>query len=70
MNTTLDDVMRLQIFLKRYPNLTTENNLRWMIYNRKTNGLATSGAVRKVNGCWYIVLPKLLAYLTGEEAEV
>ncbi len=67
MKTTLDDVMRLQIFFKRFPDVTTESNLRWMIYNRETNGLEASGAVRKVNGCWYVVLPKLLAYLTGED---
>ena len=64
---SIDDIVRLPIFVKRYPHVISEASLRWLIYNRKTNGLESSGAVKKINGSWYIVLPRLVAYLSGED---
>lgn len=65
---TLDDVMRLPKFFKRYPDVASPSTIRWMIYNRETNGLAEAEAVNKVNGCWVVIVPNFLRYLTGKAA--
>lgn len=64
---SLDDVMALRQFLKRFPDLLTENQVRWLYFHRKINGLEQSGAVIKRNGRLFVVLPKMRTYLLEQE---
>ena len=64
----LDDIKSLDSFVKAHPDIVTEPRIRWLIFNRKSNGLESSGAVIKRAGRWYVVVPRLKAWLLGGSA--
>lgn len=65
----MDDVSTLQHFCKDHPNVATENQMRWWIFHRDSNGIESSGAVVKKGGRWYVNIPKLREWiLAGDEA--
>ena len=59
----LDDIQSLDAFCRRYPDIADEARLRWWIFNRRSNGLESSGAVRKRNGRWFVVVPRIKAWI-------
>lgn len=64
----LDDIMALTAFVERYPDIVSEQQIRWQIFKRTSNGLADSGAISKRGGKWYIVIPKFRQWLLESEA--
>ena len=65
--TALDDIMSLKNFVKRYPDLATEQQVRWAIFQREHNGLRKSGAILKRGGRIFIVVPKYREWLLQSE---
>ena len=65
--TNLDDVMQVPRFVKRYPDLTSDNHIRWLIFKRDTNGLSDSGALIKRAGRWYIHIPRFRKWLLDSD---
>ncbi len=63
----LDHIMQVPRFVSRYPDLTSNNHIRWLIFKRETNGLADSGALIKRAGRWYIDLPRFRQWLMATE---
>lgn len=62
-----EDLIRLSVFLKRYPDLVSEGSVRWAIFNRDKNGLAESGAIVKgQNDRWFISPSLFREWLAGE----
>ena len=59
----LDDLSELQKFCARFPDVMNEARLRWLIFNRKSNGIEECGAVVKRGGRWYVVGPRLRDWL-------
>jgi hypothetical protein len=64
----MDDIMSLTAFCERYPDITTEQQIRWQIFKRNQNRLAASGAISKKGGKWYVVIPKYRAWLLESDA--
>ena len=60
---SLDDILSLEAFSKRYPDIGNEARLRWWIFHRQNNGLAPSGALLKRNGRWFFVVPRMKTWL-------
>ena len=61
-----DELIRLPVFLTRYPDLMTEGSLRWAIFHRADNGIEKAGAVVKApTGRWLVNVPKMRAWLAG-----
>ena len=60
---SLDDIVTVDAFAKRYPDIADARRLRWMIYNRASNGLEKSGAIVKKHGRWCIVAPRFRDWL-------
>jgi hypothetical protein len=67
-SVALDDIKGLEAFLERYPDLADESRIRWWIFHRKTNGLESSGAVIKRGGRWFVIVPRLKAWLLAGTA--
>ena len=44
----LSELLTPKQFLTAFPNLVTENSLRWQLRNRRQNGLSAAGAVLEV----------------------
>lgn len=65
----LHDILDLDSFLRRYPDLASEARMRWWIYRRKPNGLESSRAIIKRAGRWYVVVPRLRAWLLSGASE-
>jgi len=63
----LDDILELDKFVGRYPDLVTESRLRWLIFNRRTNGIEKSGAVFKRYGRWHAVVPRYRDWLLRDD---
>ena len=59
----LDDIQSLDAFCRRYPDIADEPRLRWWLFNRRTNGLESSGAVLKRNGRWFVVVPRMKSWI-------
>ncbi len=51
---TLDDVLRVAAFAKRYPDVASEGALRWQIFNSDKNGLDDAEVIFRVGRCVYI----------------
>ena len=64
----MDDIMALTVFCERYPDIVTEQQIRWQIFKRNQNGLADSGAISKKGGKWFVVIPKFRQWLLESEA--
>ena len=67
----LSDVVPLAIFIQRMQErgLASENQVRWIIRNRATNGLSVAGAVLQPGGRQlYIVLPRWEKWLLQQVA--
>lgn len=67
-NTTqsLDDVLDLKIFTTRYPQFTIPQ-LRWLINQRKINGLADHpGTLFKIGKRWYLNVTNFLEWIQSE----
>ncbi len=64
---SLDDITSLEAFVEKNPDLANEARLRWWIFHRKANGLAAAGAVIKRSGRWFVVRPRLKAWLLQGE---
>lgn len=60
---SLDDLMSLTAFVRRYSDIANEPRARWWIFHRETNGLAKSGALVKRGGRWFFVVPKFRDWL-------
>ena len=60
---TLDDLMSLTAFVRRYSDIANEPRARWWIFHRESNGLAKSGALVKRGGRWFFVVPKFRDWL-------
>lgn len=67
MFNSLDDIKRLKNFCADYPDVATEPQIRWQLFNRETNGLSESGAVFKRGGCWYVCVPRYRDWITSGE---
>jgi hypothetical protein len=65
----LDDIKSFEAFTEKFPNIANESRLRWWIYHRKSNGLEASGAVIKRAGRWFVVVPRLKAWLLTGSAQ-
>ena len=65
---SLDDWKTISALAKRYPDVMTEDQLRWAIFRREQNGLAKSGALSKKGKRWYVCIPRFLNWLTDSEA--
>lgn len=63
----LDNLMQVPRFVRRYPDLTSNNHIRWLIFKRETNGLAASGALIKRAGRWYIDVPQFRQWLVTSD---
>lgn len=68
MTDSLDDLMRLPLFIERYPNLCKPTTLRWWIQNRDDNGIENCGAVVQVGRAWFVNVPKMEAFILGRPA--
>ncbi len=65
----MDDISSLKHFARSHPNIANENQLRWWIFKRDTNGIESSGAIIKKQNRWYVNIPKLREWiLQGEKA--
>ena len=64
----LDDIMALTVFCERYQDIVTEQQIRWQIFKRTSNGLAESGAITKKGGKWFVIVPKYRTWLLKSEA--
>lgn len=68
-SANLGDVLPLNTFVEQNPQLVTERRMRWLIFNRETNGLKESGALSKRAGRWYVIVPRFTEFLIqGAEA--
>ena len=61
----LEDIKSLDSFIEKHPDIANEARLRWLIFNRKSNGLEAAGAIIKRAGRWYVVVPRLKSWLLG-----
>ena len=62
-----EDLIKLSVFLRRYPDLASEGSVRWAIFNRADNGLEASGAIAKgQNGRWFVSPSRYREWLAGE----
>jgi len=64
----LEDIIFLEAFHKQHPNIANEARLRWWIFHRKSNGLESSGAIIKRAGRWFVVVPRIKAWLLADSA--
>ena len=65
----MDDIEALPHFVENHPNVASENQIRWWIYQREQNGIERFGAVVKKGRRWFVNLPKLREWiLAGDEA--
>jgi hypothetical protein len=60
---SLDDILSLEAFTKRYPDIANEARLRWWVFHRQTNGLAEEGALIKRNGRWFFIVPRMKTWM-------
>lgn len=70
-NINIEDIKAFDVFVEKNPDLTNDARMRWLIFNRKSNGLAASGAIIKRAGRWYVVVPRFRDWLlrdTGQDA--
>ena len=51
---SLDDMLRVAAFAKRYPDLASEASLRWQIFHSDSNGLDDVQAIIRVGSRVYI----------------
>jgi len=65
----LEDIIFLEAFHKQYPNIANEARLRWWIFHRKSNGLESSGAIIKRAGRWFVVVPRIKAWLLSDSVQ-
>ena len=65
----LEDILSFDAFHKQFPNIANESRLRWWVYHRRSNGLEASGALIKRAGRWFIVVPRIKAWLLADAAE-
>jgi hypothetical protein len=64
----LDDFKTIPAFCKRYPDVASEQQLRWAIWKRDVNGLAEASAVFKRGGRWIVSVPRYIDWiLSGEK---
>jgi len=63
----LDGMMVIKSFCARYPDLVTEPQIRWQIFNREINGLSESGAIVKKGGRWVVVVPRYRDWILSGE---
>lgn len=59
----LDDIPTLEAFCNRFGDIATESRMRWLIFNRKNNGIERAGAIVKRAGRWHVVLPRMKDWL-------
>jgi hypothetical protein len=59
----LDDILPLNAFCKRYPDLATVSGLQWLLFRQETNGIVRSGALVKRNNRWFVCIPKYRDWL-------
>ncbi len=65
----MDEVSSLKYYLNNHPNIANENQMRWWIFNRDSNGIETSGAIVKKQNRWFVNPPKMREWLLqGEQA--
>ncbi len=62
----MNDLIKLPVFLKRYPDLVSEGSLRWAIFNRHENGIERVGAVVKApTGRWLVNIERFREWIAG-----
>lgn len=67
----IGDINALEPFIENNPELVNEHRMRWLIFNRKSNGLEASGAIIKRAGRWYIVVPRFKNWiLIGRDSAI
>lgn len=64
----IEDIKSLEAFIEKYPDFTNESRMRWLIFNRKSNGLEASGALIKRAGRWFVVVPRMKSWLLNGSA--
>lgn len=68
--TSLDDVMEVKAFVKRYPDLgKSQKALYWDLWNSAHNGLDKHGAILRKGRRVFIVVPKYRDWLFNKEAQ-
>ena len=65
----MDDIQTLQYFIEHNSHLASENQVRWWIFNRETNGIESHGAIVKKGRRWYVNLPKLREWILEGDTE-
>ncbi len=63
LDLDLDDILSLEAFVRRYGDLADEARLRWWLFNRRANGLESSGAVVKKAGRWFFIPKRVKDWL-------
>jgi hypothetical protein len=64
----LDDLVELQKFTERYPDVASEARIRWWTHTRASNGIESSGAVVKRMGRWFVVVPRMRDWILRSDA--
>ena len=62
------DVCTLKHFIAHNAHLATENQVRWWIFKKGSNGIEAAAALVKKGGRWYVNIPKLKEWiLAGDQ---
>lgn len=65
----MDDLQTLSYFVNHSPQIATESQFRWWIFNRDRNGIESAGAVVKKAGRWYINVTRLHEWILAGDVE-
>lgn len=60
---SLDDILPVADFCRRFPHCGTEASLRWQIFNASLNGMDRAGVVVRRGRRVFIVVPRYLEWV-------
>lgn len=63
------DVLPVLQFPKEHPHLGSIHSLRWQIFNAELNGLSKSGAIVRRGRRVFVVVPRYMAWLAGQQKQ-
>ena len=63
------DFLTVAQFVRQFPNFGTEASLRWQIFCAEQNGLAEAGAIVRRGRRVFLVVPRYVACMTGEQRD-
>jgi hypothetical protein len=59
----MDDIQALKHFCETHEHVANENQMRWWIFHRQSNGIESSGAIVKKGGRWFVNVPKFREWI-------